>query len=45
MNVLNGGLSKKNKYKQMIDVFNQHIYVQSRHFRTQKKKKREGKKI
>lgn len=43
MNVLNGGLSKKkNKYKQMIDVFNQHIYVQSRHFRTQKK--REGKK-
>lgn len=32
--------AKKNKYKQMIDVFNQHIYVQSRHFRTQNNQKK-----
>lgn len=31
--------AKKDKYKHMIDVFNQHIYLQSRHFHTQITKK------
>lgn len=36
--------AKKDQYKQMTDVFIQHIYVQSRLFHTQNTKKNEGKK-